>query len=486
MSFIRTDNRATNVTDFTQGDPLSHIMSFYWPLLFTSMLQQIYNFVDMMIVGNGIGDDAFAAVGNMGSLFFLIIGFSLGLANGFGILIAQSFGARKNDELKHRLGATIKLSVVMSVLLTATSILFLPYALKIINTDDALMYDCLKYGYIIFGGLSASVCFNVCAAVLKSLGDSKTPFRAILTSSVINLILDCLFIFVLHTGVEGAAAATVISQVVSSVVCLKRLRTMEIIRLRPEDYRNERSVYWELIMNGMPMAFMNSITAIGCMVVQFFINKNGVEYTTAYSACAKYLNIFMNPASTAGNAMSAYTSQNYGAAKYRRISDGLRVCLSISFITYLLLGSLMVFFPEPLAKILISGQTAVDLACEYLPICGVTIIAVDCLFVVRSAVQGMGRPIIPMWSGVLEMVLRVAVISLFMDMIGFKAAAFAEVSAWTGALLLNVIAYRCILTPKLTGIRNVQEDMKYSVSEEPLRSAALSPHPYLRRGSGMS
>ena len=435
------ENLKTKVTDFTSGSPSKHILRFFWPLLLTSTLQQVYNFVDMYIVGQGLGDNAFASVGNMGSLFFLIVGFSLGLANGFGVLIAQSFGGKRFDELRHRVAGTVSLAAVMSVILTLGSVLFLPFALKLLNTDPVLMKDCLTYGYIIFGGLTTSICYNVSSAILRALGDSRTPLRAIFISSVTNLILDSYFIFILKTGVEGAAAATVLSQLISSLVCILRLRKIEIVKLKRSDFNNGRKIFLDLFSNGLPMAFMNSITAIGCMVVQHFINRYGVDYTTAYSACCKYLNLFMNPAATAGNAMSAFTSQNYGARKFDRIRQGLKVCLTISFVTYVLLGSLMTFFPEPLIRFFISGDESVRIACEFMPICGVTIIAVDCLFVVRNGVQGMGDPVLPMWSGVIELVLRIVAISLLIGTIGFRAAAIAEVCAWTGALAVNTYAF---------------------------------------------
>lgn len=415
----------------------------------TSMLQQVYNFVDLLIVGQGLGDNAFASVGNMGSLFFLIVGFSFGLANGFGVVIGRSFGAKKTEELKHEVAGAIELTALISVVMTIGSLIFLPFALKLLKTDEVLVADCLKYGYVIFGGLTSSICYNVSSSILRALGDSRTPLRAIITSSVINLILDAFFIFVLHTGVEGAALATVLSQIISTIVCVRRLSKIELVRIGKEHFRNDLKVFADLFRNGLPMAFMNSITAIGCMVVQHFINMHGVDYTIAYSACCKYLNLFMNPASTAGNAMSSFTSQNYGAGEYGRIKKGLKVCLTISFVTYVLLGSIMVAAPEMLARVFIKGDGAIRLACEYLPICGIAIIAVDCLFVVRSGVQGMGDPVIPMWSGVLEMVLRIAAISMLIGTLGFKAAAVAEVCAWTGALALNVVAFTMHLLPKL-------------------------------------
>ena len=437
------------VVDFTKGKPINLIIPFYIPLLLTSLLQQVYNFVDALIVGKGLGDNALAAVGNMGSIFFLIVGFSFGLANGFGVLIAQSFGAKDYNLLRRRIASTIKIACGLAIILTTFSIIFLKDILIFLRTDDVIINDSLNYGYVIFAGLFTSISYNVCAAILRALGDSKTPLKAIIISSVINLTLDSLFILVLHLGVWSAAVATVISQIVSTIVCFKRLKGISIIQLSSEDFHNEIKVYFELIKNGLPMAFMNSVTAVGCMVVQYFVNGYGVHYTSAYAACSKYLTLFMNPACTAGHAMSAFTSQNYGAKKYERIKEGLKVCLGIAFVSYFTLGMVMTFAPRFLADILLDGSTPINLASQFLPICGVSIIAVDCLFVFRTGVQGMGAPMVPMWSGVIEMVLRISIISFFMKEVGFKATAYAEVGAWVGALIMNMCAFAVVLGRKI-------------------------------------
>ncbi|MCR5477639.1 MAG: MATE family efflux transporter [Lachnospiraceae bacterium] len=447
----QTKNYGKKEIDFTNGNPLRQILSFYWPLLATSALQQFYNFADTWIVGKGLGDNALAAVGNMSSLFFLIVGFSFGLANGFGIMVAQSYGARDMNLLRHRLAGIIELGVGLAAVLTAFSVSFLPHALRLLQTDELIFADSLKYGYVVFGGLATGICYNISAAVLRSLGDSRTPLHAIIASSVLNVALNCLFIFVLHSGVEGVGIATVIAQIVSAFICLRRLHQIEYARLSRADFRNEGSIFAELLGNGIPMAFMNSITAVGCMVVQYFVNGFGVVYTAAYAACSKYLNLFMSPASTAGNAMSAYTSQNYGARRFDRIRDGLFVCLGISGVAYLIFGSLMTFAPAFLGGILLNGSEQIALVCEFLPRCGRMIICVDALFVVRSCVQGMGKPILPMLSGIAEMALRILVISVFMHRIGYVATAYAEIAAWSGALLINAFALYAELVPKLRG-----------------------------------
>ena len=430
-----------NVRDFTTGDTKRLILAFFLPMLLTNSLQQIYTFVDTFIVGKGLGDNSLAAVGNMGSLFFFIVGFSLGLSNGFGIVIAQSYGAKDFARLRRNVAATIQLAVLITIILSIVSVSLLPAALKLLKTDSIIIEDCLKYGYIIFGGLFSSIMYNISACILRSLGDSRTPLNAIVISSVTNVILDCLFIFVLRTGVEGAAIATVISQVLSAAVCIRKLSKIDFLKLGRNDFKVDMSLWWTMLRNGIPMACMNSITATGCMVVQSFVNGLGVDYTSAYSVCSKYINLFMNPAFTSGQAISSFAGQNYGAGKYDRINEGLRVCLAISMFFYITLGSVMVFASHQLADLLLDGEIPIMLAESYLPIAGMMLISVDFLFVYRSAAQGMGFPVIPMISGIAEMTLRIVVIITFINRFGFAATALAEAAAWTGALLVNMVAY---------------------------------------------
>ncbi len=435
--------------DLTEGKVTKLILTFYFPMLFANLLQQVYNLADTAIVGKGLGDNALAAVGNMGSLTFLIIGFSVGLTNGFSVSIAQSYGAKDFDRLRKSIASSITLSAVITLLLTIISIIFLKSVLILLDTDPVIISDSLLYGYIIFGGLITTIAYNLCSAVLRALGDSKTPLIAIIVSSIVNVGLNCLTVFVMKTGVEGPAAATLIAQVVSAVICFAKLRKIEFLRLSASDFKADIEMYGNLMKNGIAMALMNSITAVGAMVVQYYVNGLGLAYTTAYSACMKYLNLFMDPACTAGFTMSSFASQNFGAKKYSRIMDGLKVCLSIALVTYLLFGSVMVFAPRTIAGFMLNGADTIEIAAQYLPVCGVMIFAVDFLFVFRSGVQGMGYPFIPMCSGIAEMVMRVGVIILFIGQFGFLATAYASISAWIAALMLNGIAFFVILGKKM-------------------------------------
>lgn len=435
----------SKTTDLTKGNIVSVILKFYFPMLFSTMLQQLYTIADTTIVGRGLGDDKLAAVGNMSSISFLIFGFAMGLSNGFSVIIAKSFGAKEFSKLKKNIAASIELSLFFSVILTTLSLVFMRQLLLLMQTNDSILDDSLRYGYIVFGGLITTICYNLCSGILRALGDSKTPFYAIITSSVMNILLDYAFIFIFKTGVEGAAVATVLSQAVSTFICFLKLRTIDEIKLCKDNFLNCTSLFAELICNGLPMAFMNSITAIGCVVIQFFVNGMGVAYTSAYSCCNKYINLFIQPACTAGFAMSAFTSQNYGAKEFERIRSGLRVCLTISLITYLIFGSVMFFLPKQLARVMLSGDSAVKLVAEYFPISGSMMFAVDFLFVYRNGVQGMSHPVIPMVSGIAEMVLRVTVILSLIDITGFRATSYAEVAAWVGALLMNATAFYVVL-----------------------------------------
>lgn len=431
--------------DLTKGNVTGLILRFYFPMLLTNVLQQLYNIADVAIVGKGLGDNALAAVGNMSSLTFLIIGFSMGLANGFSVITAQSFGAKSYERLRRSVASSITLCLIIAIVLTAISSAFLRPVLHLLRTDEAIIHDGLIYGHIIFGGLIATIAYNFCACTLRALGDSKTPFIAILISSVINIALDAFCIFVLRTGVEGAAIATIMSQVISAFICWLKIRKIDVLELRRSDFRHNGAMYLELFGNGLPMAFMNSVTAVGCMVIQYFINGLGVAYTSAYSACSKFVNLFMQPACTVGFAMSAFTSQNFGAQKYDRIRKGLHVCLAVATISYVLLGTVLILFPGALARIMLTGAEPIALAKQYLPICGIFIFGVDYLFVFRNGCQGFARPLIPMISGIVEMILRIAVIAVFIPVIGFRATAYAEASAWLGALILNMTAFEVIL-----------------------------------------
>ena len=430
-----------NKNGLTTGSVSSKFLGFFFPMLLTNLLQQIYSVADTAIVGKGIGDNALGAVGNLASLSFFIIGFSMGITNGFAVIIGQHYGSDDKKDLKKAIAMSIELSGIIAIMLTIVGCIILKPIVLLMRTDKVILNECLTYGYIIFAGLIVTIAYNLFSGILRSLGDSRTPFIAIIVSSGVNIVLDYILIFIFHAGVGGAAAATVFAQAISAMICLEKIRHLPEASITPFDFHPDAKMSFLLMKNGAGMALMNSITAIGSMVVQGFVNKYGVTFTSAYSVCTRYLNLFMLPALTAGFAVSAFVSQNFGAKLPKRIMGGVKVGIGIAFVSYILLGSIMLFMPQQLAGFMLNADDTILLASGYLRKCGIFLILLNLLFIFRSAVQGMGYPFIPMMSGFAEMALRIAVIILLLHGIGFNATAIADAVAWVGALALNAISF---------------------------------------------
>ena len=430
-----------HTNDLTTGKVSGKLLGFFFPMLLTNLLQQIYSVADTAIVGRGLGDNALGAVGNLSSLSLLIIGFSMGVTGGFAVIIAQNFGSGDMTALRKSVAMSVKLSAILTAILTVSGCLLLKPILLLMRTDRIILEDSLLYGYIIFGGLISTIAYNLLSGVLRSVGDSKTPFVAIMISSAVNIALDFMLIFLFHTGVEGAAAATVISQCISAFICYQKIKQIPELEITKDDFKSDMPMSLLLFKNGIPMACMNSITAVGCMVVQRYVNDCGVVFTSAYSVCSKYLNLFMLPSLTAGFAVSSFVSQNFGAGKTERIRKGVRVCFGIALFSYLCLGSVMILYSKQLADFMLDESETISLSTEYLRICGAGLILLNLLFIYRNATQGMGYPLIPMLSGIAEMALRIPAIIFLLPDIGFRATAYAEIAAWTGALALNAGAY---------------------------------------------
>lgn len=310
--------------DFTKGSVSKSLMLFFLQMLFTNILQQVYSLADMIIIGKGLGDEPVAAVGNFTTLSFILTGFTLGLTNGFSVNISQAYGENNFAKLRKLIASSIKISAVIAAVFSAAGLLHLKNFLLIMKTDAVLISDCISYGRIIFSGIGVSIAYNLFSSVLRGIGDSKTPLLSIGIASVINIILDMLFIFVLRSGIWGPAFATIVSQLMSALICYLRLHGVNELKLCSNDFICGSSEYVSLLKNGLPMGLMNSVTSVGCIFVQGCINSCGVIYTSAYSACNKYLNIFMLPGITIGFAVSAFSGQNYGAGKYERIRSGTR------------------------------------------------------------------------------------------------------------------------------------------------------------------
>lgn len=423
--------------NMTEGKPFPIIFAYFVPVLCSTLCQQLYSIVDTIVVGKGIDDMALAAVGATGSITFFIFGFIMGLGSGMAVLMAQAYGSGNYDRLRKTITMGVVSCGIVGLAIMVVSIAFMRPLLLLLNTSPTILEDALLYITMILAGIPLMLAYNCLSAILSALGDSRTPLIAVLISSAINIFLDVLFIMGFHMGVEGAALGTLIAQTCSGVFCFFKVRTITFIRLKKSDWSMDSSLIAEEFRVGIPVAFMNSVTAVGCLLLQYFVNLLGVNYTAAYSACSRIAEFMMQPCGAAGMTMSTYAGQNLGAGKIDRIKQGLRCSFGIAVTLAAITGCLLLFAPEQIASLMLSDRENIELSIGYLRICGAMMWSISFLFLTRNTCQGMGFTMIPMVSGFLELAARVIVVIWLTPYLGYTAIAIAEVSAWTSALLLN-------------------------------------------------
>lgn len=419
--------------DMTVGSPMKLILGFSVPLLFGFLFQQFYNLMDTLIVGRFLGVDALAAVGSTGALNFLIIGFCMGVCNGFALPLAHKFGAGDYRGLRAFMMNAIYLAVVFAAVMTVVTVVFCRPILKLMQTPENIIDGAYSYIVIIFIGIPVTYLYNLVAGIIRSMGDSKTPVVFLVLASVLNIMLDMVFIVGFHTGVSGAALATVISQGVSGAGCLiYSWKKFDI--LHPD--AKERSVNYSYMKTlcgmGVPMGLQYSITAIGSVILQSAVNTLGSNAVASMTAGSKIGMFFCCPFDALGSTMATYGGQNVGAKKLERISAGLKSC-SVLGIGYSILAfgvlaltgrNLALFFVE-------SAETQViDNVYLFLLINSAFYIPLAFVNIVRFLIQGMGYSKFAILAGVCEMAARTLVGFIFVPIFGFPAACFASPIAW--------------------------------------------------------
>ena len=419
-------------------------MLFSIPLLIGNVFQQFYSMVDTIIVGRFVGVDALAAVGSTGSLVFLINGFALGLTSGFSVMVSQRFGANDEKGLRKAVSSSVVLCTALVIILTTISLIAAKPLLHLMNTPDNIFNDAYTYVAIIFAGIITTVAYNMMASILRALGDSKSPLYFLIISSVLNIILDLVFIINFKMGVAGAAYATIISQGVSAILCfIYILKKYTILKLAREDYNVKKSMYIRHLKIGIPMALQFSITALGLLTVQGALNVLGSTVIAAYTASSKALQLVMQPAVTYGVTMATYCGQNLGAKRYDRISDGVNKAVKISIITSLIAGFVLIAFGTQFVKLFIDNPDAQIIAYskQVLTISGIFFIPLGLIFIFRNALQGIGESFVPMMAGVAELGARALVAFTLPSFLGFFGICLADPVAWIAAAVPLAIYY---------------------------------------------
>ncbi len=430
--------------DMTQGSPGKLILRFGLPLLFGNVLQQLYNFVDTVVVGRGAGLNALAAVGATGSINFLVLGFIIGLTQGVSILSAQYFGARDQHSLKRAITMSALLCLGGVVILTIVSVLGARSLLAWMNTPDQILEQATLYIQIIFIGSIASTAYNFFSGILRALGDSKHPLTAMIIAFFVNTILDILFVITFHMGVAGAAWATVIAQAFSAVYCFVCLRRIEWLDLHREDWKWDGKMFLHSTKLSLPVALMNSITAVGVMILQIAINGFGSLYVAGYAAASKVIVILEQISSTFGFAAGTYAGQNLGAGKVERIVHGVRAANGIVLAMNVSAAVLCLLFGHSLMHMMMGNEDleAVAIATHSLQILSIFMVFLGGLWVYRSSLQSMGDTLWPMVSGILEFTSRLVFVLWLPSIFGFTGILLAESSAWLSAMIMLMLVYQ--------------------------------------------
>lgn len=433
------------VRDMTSGSPMKLIVRFAVPIFLGNLFQQLYSVVDAMVLGRAVGADALAAAGSTQALSFLVLGFITGLTHGYAILIAQRFGAGDYAGVRRTAANAGYLAAVSSLIITAASLLGARALLEVMHTPEDIFRDALLYIQVIFIGTAASVAYNMFSGILRALGDSVSPLVILVVSSIVNVGLDVLFVVVFQWGVAGAAWATVLAQALSSAMCFAVLRRLELMRFQREDWRGDRDVIRALLRLGVPVGIMNSITAMGIMLLQSVVNGLGSVTVAAYTAGSKLMNLALQPGDILGIAVGTYVGQNLGAGRLDRIRAGVRQSVLLSLAINIVMGLLLALFGRELTAVFVSGteEAVIEAAYPYFVITGAGVWIVGLLFLYRFALQSLGDTFIPMVSGGVELGMRVGAVLVLdrcFDM-GFYAVCWAEVAAWLGAGVLLAAGY---------------------------------------------
>lgn len=429
------------INDMTTGSPARHILNFALPLIGGYLLQQLYLIIDAAIVGKSIGVEALAAVGSSSSIIFLILGFCNGCCCGFGIPVAQRFGAKDYTAMRAYAANAIKLSFVISVIIMLITTALCTPILRMIQTPDEIFKDAYTFLFIIFLGIPFTFFYNLLSSIIRALGDSKTPFFFLILSSVVNIIIDVILIIELKMGVEGAGIATVVSQGLAGLLCFFYMRR-KIPMLTPDGQEKK----WQadkvktLLNYGVPMGLQFSITGVGIIMLQSANNALGTLYVATFTVAMRIKYFFTCVFENLGVAMATYCGQNLGARKIPRVSMGIRSATKMMFIYFLFTFAVLYPFSKELSMIFVdSGQTAIlNLSEEYMRISCFFYPVLGLLTIFRYSIQGLGYSKLAMTSGVCEMVARCAVSWWLIPAVGFLGVCYADPAAWICADLFLI------------------------------------------------
>lgn len=431
----------------TKGSPFALLFGFAFSLMIGNVFQQLYTFVDTMIVGKYLGVTALAALGATEWLVFVMFGCVQGITQGFSISMAKRFGCHDAEGLKKDVGGSIFLCLVLGIMFTVVGMVLCKPILRLLHTPQEMMGMADIYLRTLYGGVCISFCYNMPAAFLRAAGDSRTPLAAVSLAAVCNIVLDYIFVVILQLGVFGAAFATLLSQLFSAAYCLWVIRAGGLISLCREDFTIQPGRLGRLLFLGLPMGLQNIITGLGGVAVQSVINGFGTIFVAGFTAANKLYGLLETAAVSYGYAVVSYTGQNAGAGDYQRVKKGFGAACVLGILTSGVMSFVMLTFGRPILGCFLSGEEKVfaqtlEIGGAFLKILAVFFWLLYLLYIVRACVQGMGNTLLPMCSSFLQLTMRVGCAFFLTKKIGQAGVFWGEVCAW---LLADVFLCFCLL-----------------------------------------
>lgn len=434
--------------DMTQGSPLKLIVAFFIPLMLGMLFQQFYSMMDTIIVGKFLGVQALAAVGSTGSINFMVIGFCMGVCNGFAIPVAQQFGAKDDKALRRYVANGIFLAAAFAVVMTIVVCVLCRNILMWMNTPSDIIDGAYNYIFVIFLGIPVIYLYNLLSAYIRSLGDSKSPLMFLIISSLLNIVLDLVFIINAGMGIAGAAWATVISQGISGVLCFCYIRKKyEVLQLSRDEWKWNKDCVKILCNMGIPMGLQYSITAIGSVILQTAVNTLGSMAVASVTAANKVGMFFCCPFDAMGSTMSTYAGQNLGAGKLQRVTKGVLSCCLIGLIYAVVAFIILFLYSSKMALLFLdAGEIEIlDNVRLYLLVGSAFYFPLALVNIMRFTIQGLGYSKLAIIAGVCEMVARAVVGAFLVPVAGYIGACFASPLAWIFADLFLIPAYMSVM-----------------------------------------
>ncbi len=439
-------DKMQKTTDMTKGTPWKLILNFAFPLILTNLGQQVYMIVDAAIVGKGVGVKALAAVGSADWTYWMILWTIVGFTQGFSVFISRSFGDKNYGEMNKTIAMSTILCAVVGCILTPTGILATRPLLELLDTPSDIIDGAEIYLITMISGTLVVMAYNMAASVLRALGDGKTPLIAMLIAALLNVGLDLLFVIVFKWGIFGAAAASVLSQLVSFIYCFLQIKNIACIKMDPNAWKLDFKMLRNLLVFGLPLAFQYIIIALGGIILQSTINLQGSIFVAGYTAVNKIYGLLESTAISLGTAFSTFFAQNYGAGYIDRVKRGIGTAVKMSIMAALAISALALAFGKHMLRLFLDvseegGPEALEIGWYYLAVIAALLVILYLLHLYRNILQSMGIAVWSLLSGIAEFAVRVGMGKAVVAWIGTKTLFYIEPAAWLGGLLFVMIPY---------------------------------------------